>query len=94
MLAVDRGALHVEKYQTSEPIRASSVIADARWVETERTIADRKMRTLLYPSSQAYAEQIFRTNADVLDFYASRFGPYAFDRFTFATVEGSSRDAR
>jgi len=88
VLSRDRGALHVEKYETSEPIRAASVIADARWVETERTIAGRRMRTLLYPSSQASAEQIFRTSADVLDFYASRFGRYAFDQFSFATVDG------
>jgi hypothetical protein len=43
---------------------------------------------LLYPASQAYAEQILRTSADVLHFYASRFGPYLFDQFTFATVDG------
>jgi aminopeptidase N len=46
------------------------------------------MRTLLYGSSEPYAEQILRASADVLDFYASRFGRYAFDEFTFATVEG------
>lgn len=88
VLAADRGPLHVERYQTSEPIRAASVIADSRWVETERTLAGRKMRTLLYPSSQGFSQQILRTSADVLDFYASRFGPYAFDEFTFATVDG------
>jgi hypothetical protein len=86
--AADRGALHVERFETSEPIRAASVIADTRWVETERTIAGRRMRTLLHPASRAYAERIFRTSADVLDFYASRFGRYAFDAFTFATVDG------
>lgn len=88
VLAEDRGALHVEKYQTSEPIRAASVIADTRWVETERTITGRRMRTLLHPVSQAHAEQILRASADVLGFYASRFGRYAFDQFTFATVDG------
>jgi hypothetical protein len=46
------------------------------------------MRTLLYPSSQHYADQVFPTSEDVLAFYASRFGPYAFDQFTFATVDG------
>ena len=86
--ARDLGAVHVESYATSEPIRAGSVIADTRWVETERRIAGRRMRTLLYPASQGFAAQILRTSADVLDFYASRFGPYAFDQFTFATVEG------
>jgi aminopeptidase N len=88
VLSTNRGAMHVEKYETSEPIRAASIIADARWVETERTIAGRRMRTLLHPSSQGYAEQIFRSSADVLAFYTSRFGRYAFDQFTFATVEG------
>jgi hypothetical protein len=88
VLTTDRGATHVERFETSQPIRAASVIADARWVETQRTINGRSMRTLLYPGSQAYAEQIFRTSTDVLDFYASRFGPYAFDQFTFATVDG------
>lgn len=88
VVSLDRGDVHVEKYETSEPIRAASVIADARWIEVARTVAGRRMRTLLYPSSQAYAEQILRTSTDVLDFYASRFGRYAFDEFTFATVDG------
>ncbi len=86
--ASDSGAVHTERFETSEPIRAASVIADPRWVETERTVGGRRMRLLLYPASQPYAQQIFRTSADVLDFYSSRFGPYAFDQFTFATVEG------
>jgi hypothetical protein len=88
VFSLDRGTLHVEKYTTSEPIRAASVIADARWVETTRTVKGQRMRTLLYPSSQHYADQIFPTSEDVLAFYASRFGPYAFDQFTFATVDG------
>jgi aminopeptidase N len=88
VLAEDRGRMHVESYQTSEPIRAASVIADTRWIETERTIAGRRMRSLLYPASHAYAEQLFRTSADVLDFYTLRFGRYSFDEFTFATVDG------
>ena len=91
--AADHGALHVERYETSQPIRAASVIADARWEENERTIAGRRMRTLLYPASRAAAEQIFQTSADVLAFYTSRFGPYAFDQFTFATVDGTIRTA-
>jgi hypothetical protein len=88
ILTADRGALHVERYETSQPIRVASVIADTRWEETERTIAGRRMRTLLYPASRASAEQIFRTSADVLAYYAARFGPYAFDQFTLATVDG------
>jgi hypothetical protein len=88
VLVRDRGALHVERYETSEPIRAASVIADSRWEETERTIAGLRIRTLLYPASRASTDQIFCTSADVLAFYATRFGPYAFDQFTFATVDG------
>jgi len=88
VLAEDRGGVHVERYQTAEPIRAATVIADARWVQTERTIGGKRMRTLLYPASRAYADQLFRTSADVLDFYTSHFGRYAFDEFTFATVDG------
>ena len=88
VLAVDRGTLHVERFETSQPVRAVSIVADARWLETERTVGGRRMRTLLHPASHAYAEQILRTSADVLSFYASRFGPYAFDQFTFATVDG------
>lgn len=88
VLARDRDALHVERFETTEPIRAASVIADARWVESERLIGGRRIRTLLHPDAQAHAEQIFRTSPDVLEFYASRFGPYVFDQFTFATVDG------
>jgi hypothetical protein len=84
----DIGARHVERYATSMPIRAASVLADARWVVSERTVRGRRMRTLLYPASRQHGERIFTTSADVLDFYVSRFGPYAFDEFTFATVEG------
>src|SRR5512134_1785546 len=88
VLAADRGALHVERFETSQPVRAASIVADTRWLETERTVGGWRMRTLLHPASHAYAEQILHTSADVLSFYASRFGPYAFDEFTFATVDG------
>jgi hypothetical protein len=87
-LSVDRRATKVERYETSQPIRTASIVAETRWIETERTIGGRKMRTLLDPASEQFADQIFRTSTDVLDFYSSRFGPYAFDQFTFATVEG------
>jgi hypothetical protein len=86
--AVETGGRHVETWSTSMPVRAATVIADARWVSTERTVNGRRMRTLLHPASQRYAEQIFSTSADVLAFYESRFGPYGFDAFTFATVDG------
>src|SRR5512141_145857 len=34
ILSIDRGAVHLERYRTSLPIRAASVIADPRWLET------------------------------------------------------------
>ena len=86
--STDSAAIHTETFETSEPIRAATVIADSRWVETERTVGGWRVRTLLYPASRPYAERIMATSADVLDFYDSRFGRYAFDQFTFATVEG------
>jgi hypothetical protein len=86
--SADSASIHTETFETSGPIRAATVIADSRWVETEQTVGGRLMRTLLHPASRSYAERIVATSADVLDFYVSRFGPYAFDEFTFATVDG------
>jgi aminopeptidase N len=86
--STDAGAHHLESFTTSMPIRAASVIADLRWVADERIVHGRRMRTLLYPASTRFADQIDSSSADVLDFYVSRFGPYAFDSFTFATVTG------
>lgn len=83
-----QGDVSVESFETSQPIRAATVIADRRWVETERTVFGLTMRTLLYADTQHRAEEIFQTSGDVLAFYESRFGPYAFDEFTFAIVEG------
>ena len=82
------GNRRVEIFETSEPIRAATILADTRWIETERTVGGRRLRTLLHPAAQELSEHILASSADVLDFYESRFGPYAFDEFTFATVEG------
>ena len=78
----------VEVFETSEPIRAATILADTRWIVTERTYGGRCLRTFLHPDAQPLAEHVLASSADVLDFYASRFGPYAFDEFNFATVEG------
>jgi hypothetical protein len=82
------GNRRVEVFETSEPIRAATILADTRWIVTERTYGGRRLRTFLYPDAQPLAEHVQASSADVLDFYASRFGPYAFDEFNFATVEG------
>jgi hypothetical protein len=77
-----------EVFETSEPIRAATILADTRWIESERTSGSRRLRVLLHPASGEFVEHILASSADVLDFYGSRFGSYAFDEFTFATVEG------
>jgi hypothetical protein len=78
----------VEVFETTEPIRAATILADTRWIATERTVRGRRLRALLYPAVRELSEHVLASSADVLDFYESRFGPYAFDEFTFATVEG------
>ena len=78
----------MEVFETSEPIRAATILADTRWIVTERTVGGRRLRTLLHPAVQELSEHVLASSADVLAFYESRFGPYAFDEFTFATVEG------
>jgi hypothetical protein len=83
-----RDSLEAETYETSRPIRAASILADRRWVETVRTIDGRTLRTLLYPAQQHWAGQIFRTSSDVLAFLVEHYGPYEYDDFTFATLSG------
>jgi hypothetical protein len=83
----EKDGRRIAAFETSEPIRMASIIADARWVVTERTAGGRRLRTLLHPGVARYADSIITTSADVLDFYASRFGPYVFDDFAFATVD-------
>jgi hypothetical protein len=84
-----QGGRRIAEYETSEPIRIASVMADTRWVEQERTVDGWRMRTLLYPEVAHYADQIFATSSDVLTFYASRFGRWAFDDFSVATVDST-----
>ncbi len=82
------GNRRVEVFETTEPIRAATILADTRWIVTERTVDGRRLRTFLHPAVQELSEHVLASSADVLGFYESRFGPYAFDEFTFATVEG------
>jgi hypothetical protein len=86
--AREAGGRRITEFETSEPIRMASVMADTRWVAADRTVGAWRMRTLLHPEVARYADQIVATSSDVLAFYAARFGPYAFDDFTFATVDG------
>ena len=77
----------VHTFVSDHPLRIFSVMADRRWIETRRTIGGLRLRTLLYPGSQQYADSLLRRSADVLSAYAGLFGPYAFDDFAFATVD-------
>jgi aminopeptidase N len=74
-------------FETTHPSRLFSVLADTRWIRTERVIDGLRMQTLLYPESQRFSEQILATSADVLGFYRQLYGPYLFDGFTFLTVD-------
>ena len=76
------------RFETSHPLVAFSVFADDRWIRTRRDVRGFHMETLLYPESQKYAEQIFSTSADVLEFFSRLHGGYSFDQFSFVTIEG------
>ncbi|MHB2148449.1 M1 family metallopeptidase [Calditrichota bacterium LG25] len=75
-------------FETGHPTVCFSVLADRRWIHTQRTINNIPMHTFLYPESQHFAEQIFQSSAEILAFYAEYYGPYAFDQFSFVTIDG------
>ncbi len=75
-------------FETSQPAVSFSVLADARWIATERNVNGMHLHTLLHPGSQKYAEQIFRTSAEILGFFSENFLAYPFDQFTFVTTVG------
>ena len=75
-------------FETKNPTVCFSVLADRRWIRTQRKIGKIPMQTLLYPVSQRFADQIFRTSAEVLAFYSECYGPYSFDQFSFTNIEG------
>jgi hypothetical protein len=87
-------AVRKQKYvfETSNPAVCISVVADTRWIRTTRVLNGIPMETLLYPESQKYAEQIFSTSGEILQFYSSVYCPYPFDQFSFMTI--SDLDAR
>ena len=74
------------KYVSEIPIVSFSVFADRRWISTDRTINGIAMKTLLYPGSERFRDQIFRTSASVIDFYSRAMCPYPFEQFTFITM--------
>lgn len=76
-------------FETQRPTVSFSIFADSRWIESTREINGIRMRTLLYPESQRYADQLFTGSADVLKFYSDTFGAYPFDEFTFFTMSGT-----
>ena len=85
--ARDPGALIVHRFVSDHPLRLFSVLADRRWIETRRSTGGLRLRTLLYPSAQPYADSLLARSADVLSGYARLYGPYGFDEFTFATLD-------
>jgi len=77
--------LHV--FETLRPTVTFSVFADCRWRRSDRELNGIKMRTLLYPGSERFADQIFSSSADVLKFYSDVLSPYPFDEFTFVEID-------
>jgi hypothetical protein len=75
-------------FETSRPTVSASVFADSRWIKTEQEINGIRMRTLLFPESQEFSDQIFRTSSEVLKFFSETLCPYPFDEFSFVTVRG------
>lgn len=65
-----------------------SVIADSRWIRSERQVSRFRIVTLLHPESQKYTAQIFSTSADVLKFFSELHGCYPLDQFAFVTIPG------
>jgi hypothetical protein len=75
-------------FETRQPGVAFTVIADPGWIADERVVEGLPMRTLLHPESVRYRDRIHRTSRDVIRFYASLYGGYPFEAFTFVTVPG------
>jgi hypothetical protein len=75
-------------FESSVPDANYSVFADPRWIKTEKVINGIKMQTLLYPESQKYSEQIFKTSSEVLQFFSETLCQYPFEQFSFVTISG------
>jgi len=81
----DAGDIHL--FATSYPTVCFSVIADRRWIRGGGARDGILVQTLLHPESRRFADQIVETSAEVLRFYADTYGEYAFDDFTFVTID-------
>jgi hypothetical protein len=75
-------------FESERPTVSFSVFADRRWVRTERVVNGIRMQTLLYPQSQKFSEEIFRSSGEILKFYSEALSAYPFDQFSFITIEG------
>lgn len=73
-------------FESTVPMVKFSVFADSRWIKTERQINGIQMQTLLYPVSQKFSDQIFKTSSEILGFYSSIFCPYPYEQFSFVTI--------
>lgn len=75
-------------FETTTPSVHFSILADSRWIKTERELNGIRLQTLLHPESQKFAEQIFTTSSKILKFYSDIYCPYPFDQFAFVTSKG------
>lgn len=74
-------------FESRKPEVCYSVFADSRWIKSERKINGIRMQTLLYPESQKYSGQIFKTSSKILKFFSETFCRYPFDQFSFITLD-------
>ena len=82
------GSRVVYTFETSRPTVSVSLFADSRWIASQRVMNGIPMRTMLYPESQHYADQIFQTSSEILKFFSETLYPYPFDEFSFVTIHG------
>jgi len=75
------------RFTSAAPIRLPSVFADRRWQRREHPVGDWRITTLFHPESAVLADAVARASADVLAFYRELHGGYAFDGFSFVTLD-------
>jgi hypothetical protein len=80
------GVWHV--FEARTPTVNFSVFADRRWIRTTRSIGQIRMVTLLHPESQRFADILFRTSEDVVEYYTRLHGYYPAEQFAFVTLAG------
>ncbi len=76
------------RFTSEVPIRLPSVFADRRWQRREHAVDGWRIQTLFHPESAPLADAVARASADVLAFYTDLHGSYAFDGFSFVTLDG------